>query len=143
MPQVWPLKAKTNTHTQRKQNKTKKPPPARIFSQQNISGNHISHSDILFFQSLSFQNYINCPRGRWLYEAQGQSRSPPHSLCPPDGFLLMQEGLSSVSSHKRFFIRPRRPCCHLQEHFSASLVSYNSFREDVPDNELPPFHPLK
>ena len=35
------------------------------------------------------------------------------SLCHPDSFLLMQEGLSSVSTHKRFFIRPRRPSCHL------------------------------
>lgn len=37
----------------------------------------------------------------------------PLSLYHPDSFLLMQEGLSSVSTHKRFFTGPRRPSCHL------------------------------
>lgn len=83
-----------------------------------------------------------CTNGRCLCEAQGHSHTH-HSLCHPDGFLLMQEGLSSVFIHKGFFICPQRASCHLQEHFSASSVNYNSFRGYVPDNELPSFHLLK
>lgn len=69
--------------------------------------------------------------------------TPTHSLCHPDGFLLMQEGLSSVSFHKRFFICLRGPSYHLQEHFSASSVNYNSFKGYVPGDELLSFHLLK
>ena len=75
---------------------------------QNISG---KQPDIVFFQSVSFQNFVHRSRGRCRHK--DEDTHTPLSLYHPDSFLLMQEGLSSVSTHKRFFTGPRRPSCHL------------------------------
>lgn len=59
---------------------------------------------LAFCSSLSFQNYRNVQMAGACVGHKDEDTHIPTSLCHPDGFLLIQEGLSSVFIHKCLFV---------------------------------------